>query len=238
MPEPRAEFAAIPETAPANSPLQFMVLLALAGAVTYVPYLGVPFKWLESFFHELSHALATLITGGVVSHIQLFPNGAGLCFSAGGSPVLIGFAGYAGAALWGLLLFMMASWPKGIRPAFTLLGALVLVVLLFYARDVLTIGILIVLSGLFFLPLKLAGAAWLVSMLRFMALIVLLNAIKSPTYLWGLDGQGDAELLAGLIWVPAFVWIGLWLLIAAGCLWLCWRRVLGPGAGPGNCNKI
>lgn len=221
-------------TLPANSsaagrsyaPAEFILLLVIAGLVTYVPFLGIPFKWLESFFHELSHALVTLISGGVVSHIRLFPNGAGLCYSGGGSPVLIGFAGYAGAALWGLALFMMASWPKGIRPAFGLLGLLVLVVLLFYARDLLTIGILIVLSGLFFLPLRLANAGWLVQLLRFMALIVLLNAIKSPTYLWGLDGQGDAELLARLIWVPAFVWIGLWLLIAAFCLWLCWRRVL------------
>ncbi|WP_432653806.1 M50 family metallopeptidase [Shewanella jiangmenensis] len=195
----------------------------LAAVVTYIPYLGVPFKWLESFFHELSHALATLISGGVVSHIALFPNGAGLCYSAGGSPVLIGFAGYSGAALWGLLLYMMASSAKGIRLSFALLGVLVMLALLFFARDMLTIAILLVLGGLFFLPLKLAAAPWLTALLRFMAMIVLLNAIKSPTYLWGLDGQGDAELLSGLIWVPAFVWIGLWLAIASACLWCCWR---------------
>ncbi|ABM00143.1 M50 family metallopeptidase [Shewanella amazonensis] len=212
----------------------FLLELAVAAFITHIPYLGIPFKWLESFFHELSHALATLLTGGTVSHIQLFPNGAGLCFSGGGMPVVIGFSGYAGAAFWGLTLFVMATWPRGIKPAFALLGVMVLVVLLFYARDVLTMGILLVLAGLFFLPLKLASAPWLVMFLRLLALIVLLNALNSPTYLWGLEEQGDAVLLSNFIWLPPALWIASWLVLAAACLWLCWRRVNALV----NCNKL
>ncbi|MCL2918805.1 M50 family metallopeptidase [Shewanella litorisediminis] len=236
MPDAKTSNVTPPHSAGASHPGRgvFLLELAFAAFITHIPYLGIPFKWLESFFHELSHALATLVTGGIVSHIQLFPNGAGLCFSGGGMPVVIGFSGYAGAALWGLTLFMMATWPKGIRPAFALLGVMVLVVLLFYARDVLTMGILLVLAGLFFLPLKLASAPWLVMLLRLIALIVLLNALNSPTYLWGLEGQGDAVLLSNLIWIPPALWIALWLALAAGCLWLCWRRVNALI----NCNKI
>lgn len=90
----------------------FIIELVVALLITRIPYLSVPFKWLESYFHELSHGIATIISSGVVSHIQLFPNGAGFCFSQGGSPMLIGFAGYFGAACWGYLIYLLATWPK------------------------------------------------------------------------------------------------------------------------------
>ncbi len=91
----------------------FLLELLLALMLTHLPYVSVPFKWLESYFHELSHALATLLSGGIVNHIQLFPNGAGFCFSQGGWPLLIGFSGYLGAAFWGCLLYHLATWPRG-----------------------------------------------------------------------------------------------------------------------------
>lgn len=204
---------------------QFIVELLLALVLTRIPYISVPFKWLESYFHELSHGLATLLTGGVVSHIQLFPNGAGLCFSQGGWPVIIGFAGYFGAALWGLLIFNLATWRKGIRLSFAFLGLAVLLTMLLWGRDLLTLGILSLLALLFLLPLKLSHSPILTLSLRVMALMVMLNALASPTVLFGLTGQGDAVMLAQQTWVPAVFWVTLWLLTSLLMLWLCWRRI-------------
>lgn len=204
---------------------QFFIELLLALVLTRIPYLSVPFKWLESYFHELSHGLATLLSGGVVSHIQLFPNGAGLCFSQGGWPVLIGFAGYFGAALWGLLIFNLAIWRRGIRASFACLGVVVLLTVLFWGRDLLTIGILGILALLFLLPLKLSHSHILTVSLRVMALMVMLNALASPTVLLGLNGRGDAVMLAQQTWIPAWIWVGIWLATSLNMLWLCWRRI-------------
>ncbi|QYJ84696.1 M50 family metallopeptidase [Shewanella mesophila] len=204
---------------------QFFIELLSAIILTRIPYLSVPFKWLESYFHELSHGLATLLSGGVVSHIQLFPNGAGLCFSQGGWSVLIGFAGYFGAALWGLLIFNLAIWRRGIRASFACLGIGVLLTVLFWGRDLLTIGILGILALLFLLPLKLSHSHILTVSLRVMALMVMLNALASPTVLLGLNGRGDAVMLAQQTWIPAWIWVGIWLLTSLSMLWLCWRRI-------------
>lgn len=203
----------------------FIIELVLALLLTRIPYLSVPFKWLESYFHELSHGIATILSGGIVSHIQLFPNGAGFCFSQGGSPLFIGFAGYLGAACWGYLIYLLATWPKGIRVSFALLGALVVLSGLLWGRDVLTLIILAVLAILFLLPLKLNKNKILMQFLRVVGLMIMLNALASPTVLLGLDGQGDAVLLAEHSWIPAWIWVGLWLLCSACALFLAWRRV-------------
>lgn len=207
------------------SPGLFIIELVLALLLTRIPYLSVPFKWLESYFHELSHGIATVLSGGLVSHIQLFPNGAGFCFSQGGSPLFIGFAGYLGAACWGYLIYLLATWPRGIRVSFALLGALVVLSGLLWGRDVLTLAILAVLAIIFLLPLKLNKNKILTQFLRVVGLMIMLNALASPTVLLGLDGQGDAVLLAEHSWIPAWIWVGLWLLCSACALFLAWRRV-------------
>ena len=168
---------------------RFMIELLLAFLLTRFPYISIPFKWFESYFHELSHGIATLLTGGTVSHIQLFPNGAGLCFSQGGSSVLIAYAGYFGAALWGYTIFLLATQKRTIRFTLSLLGITVAASLLFWARDVLTIIILSVLIILFLLPLKLKNSSLLNSLLRILGLMIMLNAMASPMVLLGLSGS-------------------------------------------------
>ncbi|WP_298775044.1 M50 family metallopeptidase [uncultured Shewanella sp.] len=204
---------------------RFFIELFVAVIVTRLPFIQIPFKWLESYFHELSHGLATLMTGGSVSHIQLFPNGAGLCFSQGGWPVIIGFSGYFGAALWGFLLFILATSSRGIRASYALLGAGVLLTIALWGRDLLTIIILLVLAALFLLPLKLNGKAYFNTGLRIMALMIMLNALASPTYLLGIGGRGDAAMLASQTWIPAWIWVAIWLLFSGWMLFLSWCRV-------------
>ncbi|MEI6859685.1 MAG: M50 family metallopeptidase [Shewanella sp.] len=204
---------------------RFLAELLIAFIITRLPFISVPFKWLESYFHELSHGLATLLTGGSVSHIQLFPNGAGLCFSQGGWSVAIGFSGYFGAALWGYLIFILATWPKGIRVSFAFLGGAVILTTLLWGRDLLTISILASLAVLFLLPLKLNKNRFMGSGLRIMALMIMLNALASPTFLLGLNGEGDAAMLAGTTWIPAWIWVSIWLVFSACMIFLCWQRV-------------
>ncbi|MCG9696836.1 M50 family metallopeptidase [Shewanella sp. Isolate11] len=204
---------------------QFIIELLMALILTRIPYVNVPFNWLESYFHELSHALATMFTGGMVSHIQLFSDGAGLCFSQGGWPILIGFAGYFGAALWGALLFNLAIWQRGIRFSYAFMGAWVFITLLLWGRDILTIVILTVLGLLFLLPIKLNHNPILSIALRIIALMVMLNAMASPAVLLGITGRGDAIMLAQQTWLPTWFWVFVWVATSGVMLWLCWRRV-------------
>ena len=204
---------------------RFVLELIAAFLLTRLPYISVPFKWFESYFHELSHGLATLFTGGIVSHIELFPNGAGLCYSQGGNAVLIAFSGYLGAAVWGYLIFLLATWRNGIRFTLSILALTILASVVLWARDLLTIAILLCLSGLILLPLKLKNSRPLNSLLRILGLMIILNAMASPMVLFGLAGQGDAVALAQMTWIPAWCWVVIWLAVSCCMLWLSWQKV-------------
>ena len=60
-----------------------------------------PLKILTVFFHELSHALAAIVTGGKVLEIVLVPEQGGHCLIAGGNGFLVSSAGYLGSLIWG-----------------------------------------------------------------------------------------------------------------------------------------
>lgn len=204
---------------------RFVFELIVAFLLTRLPFISVPFKWFESYFHELSHGIATVVSGGVVSQIQLFPNGAGLCYSLGGNGVLIAFSGYLGAAIWGYLIFLLATWRDGIRFTLSFLAMTILASVVLWSRDLLTIIILLCLAGLILLPLKLKNSRPLNSLLRILGLMIILNAMASPMVLFGLAGQGDAVALASMTWIPAWIWVVLWLAFSCFMLWLSWRKV-------------
>ena len=88
---------------------QFYLLLIIAVFVRQLPFVSIPLNWLESYFHEISHGIAALVTGGSIVKIELFTNGAGLCTTQGGFTFLISFLGYAGATFWGWTIYRVAS---------------------------------------------------------------------------------------------------------------------------------
>lgn len=189
---------------------RFWFLLILAIVVTRIPILGVPFKWLESYFHELSHGLAALITGGKVVSIQLFLNGAGLCTTQGGSRFFISFMGYAGASLWGGAIYALAHSQRKTTRALSLFMLCTLFFsTIFWVRDFLTLFIVSSLFILFYVKWKYPKPVftWL---LQLTALIVLLNSVLSPLYL--IDGRalGDGAALANLTLIPEIVWVIIW----------------------------
>lgn len=190
-----------------------MFLAALI--ILQLPFISIPFKWLESYFHEISHGLTALLTGGSIVQIQLFPNGAGLCTTRGGSAFLISLMGYGGAILWGCLIFYLASSHRRIAQVFSiLLIGLLASSLLFWVRDVLTLFIVLVLLGLVLAQLKYSSQKHLQKLLQLTGLLVLINSLMSPLYL--LDGQarGDGAALANITYIPEIVWVVLWFSLA------------------------
>lgn len=183
----------------------------MALIILQLPVISIPFKWLESYFHEISHGLTALLTGGSIVQIQLFPNGAGLCTTRGGSTFLISLMGYGGAILWGCLIFSIATIHRKIAQALSLLlvGLLACSILL-WVRDVLTLLIVLVLLALVLAQLKYSSEKYLQKLLQLTGLLVLLNSLMSPLYL--LDGQarGDGAALAAITYIPEIIWVVIW----------------------------
>ncbi|WOH37881.1 M50 family metallopeptidase [Thalassotalea fonticola] len=185
--------------------------MIIAFLLKETPYLGIPFNWLESFFHELSHGLAALITGGKILQIELFPNGAGLCTTQGGIAFIIAFSGYAGAVAWGVLIYKIADLKSSISRYFSLFMVVLLALsCLLWARDLLTLVIILILIATFALSIKISHFHFLPVILKIFALMVLLNSLSSPLYLIDGRGIGDGSALAKLTFIPEIVWILVW----------------------------
>jgi len=205
--------------------LRLILFIVAAFIIDYLPLVNLPFLWSETFFHEISHGLAALLTGGSIHNISLNFNGSGVCTTSGGIHFIVTFAGYAGSAIWGLLIYRVANTlsPKSSKIMVAVMVSMLVVTLVLWARDILTISILIVLLLMYGLPLYKSLWISVKSFIQLVGIFVLLDAIRSPLYL--LDGRdlGDGATLASLTWIPEIVWVALWFAIASGCLYFLWK---------------
>lgn len=198
---------------------QLYFLLIAAIIIRQIPIVSIPLNWLESYFHEISHGIAALVTGGEIMRIQLFANGAGLCTTQGGLSFVISFFGYAGATFWGWLLFKLANSHQ--RTAQVVSGLMIVLLLasLIFARDLLTIIIISSLAVMFVFTIKMRRLYTLQLLLKFFGLSILLNSLFSPTYLFDGRDLGDGAALASMTMVPELVWVLLWCVLAVAALY-------------------
>ncbi len=208
-----------------TSKQMFVILFLAAYGLSFVPIVHVPFKWLEVYFHEISHGLVAILTGGRVVSIELHQNGSGLCYYQGGWRLLVSFAGYAGAVAWGLLIYLSAK-SLGRRANIIAWGLTILIGIstILWARDLTTILILIIMGGLLFTLAKFSLGIWITTLTQFIGIYVMQSALRSPTYL--LDGQasGDGAVLASITLIPEVVWVVVWIGIALLGFWYAWKH--------------
>jgi hypothetical protein len=99
-------------------------------------------------FHEFSHALACLVTGGHVESITLDPREGGETLMRGGSSFFSLPAGYLGSSLIGALLIFCGFDTVASKVASIALGVAFLLTLWWARRDWLTIGTVLLAVGL------------------------------------------------------------------------------------------
>ncbi len=204
---------------------RLIIFIIAAFIIDYIPFLNLPFLWSQTFFHEISHGLSALLTGGKIHFINLHFNGSGLCTTSGGIHFIVAFAGYAGSALWGMLIYRFAGVlsPSNTKIMAAIMVSMLVMTVVLWARDISTLIILAVLIVLYSLPLYQPLWISIRSFIQLLGIYVLLESIRSPLYL--LDGRdlGDGAALAQLTWIPEIVWVGLWFFIAFRCLIHLWR---------------
>lgn len=189
----------------------------------------LPLKLLVVFFHELSHGLAAILTGGSIESISVNFQQGGEAWTRGGSRFLILTAGYLGSLAIGAGLLLTALKGRADRAVLMGLGGLMLVVLVLYVRDI---------------PAALicgATGAALLAAGRFLAapicdLILRVIGLSSLIYvpydifddtLRRASLRSDARMLAEEIGGTTMIWGVLWLGISLGVIFWCLRKGLG-----------
>lgn len=209
----------------ALTPRQRLVAyIVLVFIIDYFPVVNLPFLWSEAFFHEISHGIAALLTGGSIHNITLNFDGSGVCTTSGGSQFLVSFSGYAGSALWGFFIYSIADalTPAKARLVVAIVIAMLTITLVFWARNFSTIVILILLVVMYALPLLKSLWVGVKFLIQLMGIFVMLDAIRSPLYLLDDRNIGDGVSLAKLTWLPEMFWVAIWFAMSVGCLYLLW----------------
>jgi len=166
-----------------------------------------------------------IVTGGNIVSLSLNYDGSGFCVSQGGNFLLISFFGYFGSAVWGSLIYLVADNMKP-RYSHVFLGLLIVVLLLalvLWADKASTIIILGAMIMLYSAMFKFADSSVLKSLLRFIGVFVLLDAIRSPAALIDGRDRGDGSQLADITLMPEIVWIGVWFLTGLSMLFFIYR---------------
>lgn len=197
------------------------LIIVLTIIISMIPIINIPFTWITVFFHEISHGIAAISTGGSVERISIHIIGSGLCYTVGGNQFIILQSGYLGAILWGVAIYNISNnvKPAHINLVVSFIICLIILSLLMWSRDIVTWIILSLLLSFFVIVIKLRSKSFIRIVIKFIGIYILLDAIKSPLYL--IDGRhyGDGAKLSDLTHIPEFIWViawfslGIWTLI-------------------------
>ena len=199
---------------------QMLGLMIIMAAVIFLwnSWIVYPLKILVVFFHELSHGLMAVITGGSIKKIELVAQQGGKCWTAGGNRFLVVSAGYLGSLAMGGVILVLAARTRYDKMITTVIGGLMILIALLFVRPIIGFGFLfsfitgvaMVLTGRY-MPedvndfiLKVIG---LTSCLY--AVLDIKSDVLDRPYLYS-----DARMLAELTHLPTMFWGLLWITIA------------------------
>jgi hypothetical protein len=203
--------------------LTLSIVLVIVLWTTPVLY---PLKLLVVFFHESSHALATIFSGGEVAQLVLLKEQGGYVLSRGGSRFLVLNAGYLGSLLWGVILYLWGARTRYDKAALTILGIIIGFITLWFAGSFFTIlfgvltGLVLVLAARYLSPdvsdfiLRLIGLTSI--------LYVPLDIFSDTIYRSQLNS--DARMLATEYGGTTILWGAFWLLTSLIIIFICMRR--------------
>ena len=190
-----------------------------------------PLAILVVMFHELSHAIAAVLTGGHVVSISLSPNEGGLTATTGGWPIVILNAGYLGSLLWGVALMWLSRSPKRALAATYVLAALLFGATFAYVRPILGFGFPFAMLAAFGLAALARKAPTFTSSflsgLGVFSVLYALVDVHDDVLVAGAGSVSDATMLATATGIPAIVWGVAWIAAGIGVLIVCRKWWMG-----------
>ena len=200
----------------------YLPLIIVAVIVMWDYPILYPLKLLVVFFHESSHALMTIATGGSVREMVVTSNQGGHVSAVGGSRLLSLNAGYLGSLAWGATIYLGALKTRWDRVISGVLGLALLVITLLFVRNLfglvfglLSGGAIMMLGrygseGLNDLLLRVVG----ITSMIYVPLDIYSDTI-SRSYL-----RSDARMLAEELGGATVLWGGLWIAVSLVVLYL------------------
>ncbi|KAI8955053.1 peptidase M50B-like-domain-containing protein [Xylaria longipes] len=153
----------------------YVVVIAILWNLPYVRWSLWPFKMLVIAFHEFSHAIAAVLTGGHVKSISLDPHEGGVTHMVGGRSAITLPAGYLGSSLIGAILIFTGFNIVASKIVSIALGVCFLLTLWWGKKDWLTIITILLAVGLLI-------ASWFIVHAEALRFVVLFIGVMSSLY--------------------------------------------------------
>ncbi len=210
----------------------FLVIVLIAIFFLWNNIILYPLKVLVVFFHESSHALTTVLTGGKVETLVVNANQGGYVISRGGSRFITLSAGYLGSLVWGAVIYLIAVRTRKDKAAMAILGGMIVGIAILFGGNLFGIGFCL-LSGAIMIGLGFKASEQINDFI--LRLIGLTNMIYVPLDIYSdtisrSHLRSDARMLAEEFGGATLIWGGLWLAISVVVVILAlWQ---GMKAGP------
>lgn len=194
----------------------------------------LPLKLLVVFFHEASHAVAIIATGGEVITLSVSSDQGGFVLSRGGNRFVALTAGYLGSLVVGLGLLIAATRTAADRKVMAICGAMTLLIAGLYVREVFALAFGFGTGAVMLLMARYLGHHANDLGLRVIGLASLIYVpydIFSDTIARS-DLRSDARMLAEEFGGTTVMWGGIWLVISLAMIGWCLRYGLGRSSNP------
>ena len=216
--------------------LALLLGIALASVILWQTTLGslllYPFTILATWFHEMGHGLAALLTGREFERLQIFADGSGVAESlrpADGYRVIdavVGASGPLGPGIAGSALIVCSRSPAATRNALAVLGAALLLSTLIWVRS-LTGWLVLPALGLAIGLLALRGPRpWQGFVIQLIGVQACISVWRQFDYLFSPGGtvggqlqRSDTGAIADVLFLPYWFWGAC---ISAAILALLW----------------
>ena len=175
-----------------------------------------PLKLLVVFFHESSHAITTVATGGTVKELVVTQFQGGHVLSMGGSRFLTLSSGYLGSLIWGAVIYLVAVKTRKDRGAMLFLGCLIIGIALMFVRNTFGFGFSMA-TGVVMAVLGLKAGEQVNDFI--LRLIGMTSMIYAPLDIFSdtisrSHLRSDARMLAEEFGGTTIMWGGIWIVIS------------------------
>jgi len=221
--------------------LGIAIILVALWQTTLGSLLLYPFTILATWFHEMGHGVAGMLTGSKFDRLLIFPNGSGVAQML--TPLdesrlqiaLIAASGPLGPAIAGALLIVASRSVRSTRTALAVLGAVLILSTLIWVRS-LTGWIVLPALGVAILTLAYRGSPSQQRLgIQILGVQACISAWRQFGYLFSSGGsvggqlhRSDTGAIADALLLPYWMW-GLVISAAiVGLLWWSLKFALRP----------
>jgi hypothetical protein len=195
-----------------------------------------PFTILATWFHEMGHGIAAMLTGRGFERLQIFADGSGVAQSLrpadgyGLIDALIAASGPLGPAIAGALLIISSRAPTATRNALAVLGLALILSTMIWVRS-LTGWLVLPALGIAIVGLAQWGSPpWQRFVIQFLGVQACISVWRQFDYLFSPGGavggqpqRSDTGAIADVLLLPYWFWGATISVAILGLLWWSFR---------------